>query len=412
MVDALHLKFRGFVRTYPRRYDTTPDGFAYIAKIVRGERAIIGRAEDATIVFRTRDISRRHCLVECSGPRFVISDLASTSGTRLNGRLLESPAPLSPGDEIGIGQVLLLVHEHPPPAEGRTLEQWARDLDTASRDRRWAAAEALASFGPAGRGALASLIRALEDEHAPVRRYAARALGLVGHELAVPVLTRKLDEPDALVSIEVVRALGRLEQRAASAVEPLAALLHDPHLQRAASRTLARIGEPAVVVLRDAIQSHDTEIVRLAVRALADIGGKAGSCIHQLEELAHHQEADVRRDVLRAICKLGVCGSNTVNTLFEVINRDRDDRVRAWATSALGAAARDTRWEPKAVAELTRALDDPQIRFSAIVALGRLGPAARVAIIPLRRIAQGPRELYAKAAKEALLTIDVADSHR
>lgn len=407
MASALYLKFRGFVWTYPRRYEAAPAGFAQLAEVSAGERAILGRAEDATVVFRTPDISRRHCLIDGTQTPFVIADLGSTSGTRLNGRLLSEPMALSPGDEIGIGQVLLLVHEHAPPTERRMLDDWARDLSSRHRDRRWAAAEALSSFGAEGRGAIATLVRALADEHPPVRRYAARALGLIGHDLAIGVLTDKLDEPDALVAIEIVRALGRFEDRAADAVDPLADLLSHPRLRHAASRSLARIGEAAVGALRDALHDDDPHVIQLATQALADIGEPAAPAIDQLIHLTQHRDPDVRRDVLRALAKMGPRASQAVAVLFQVIERDDDERVRAWATSALGAAARDTRWEAKAVAELTRALEDPGIRFSAIVALGRIGPAARVAITSLRRIAAGPRELYAKAAREALVTVDV-----
>lgn len=406
MASALHLKFRGFVWTYPRRYALAPPGFAHVAKIAAGESVVLGRAEDATIVFRTPDVSRAHCRIDGARGAFVVTDLGSKSGTRLNGRLLDGPVGLSPGDEIGIGQVLLLVHEEPPPAERESLEEWARELSSSHRDRRWAAAEALSSFGAEGRGAIASLIRALADEHPPVRRYAARALGLIGHDLAVGVLTKKLDEPDALVAIEIVRALGRFEERAADAVEPLADLLGHPRLRHAASRSLARIGEAAVGALRDALHDDDPGVVQLATQALAEIGEPAAPAIDQLIRLSRHDDPEVRRDVLRALAKMGPRASQAVTTLFQVIERDDDERVRAWATSALGAAARDTRYEARAVAELTRALEDPGIRFSAIVALGRIGPAARVAITSLRRIAAGPRELYAKAAREALVTVD------
>ncbi len=407
MAPALYLKFRGLSGTYPRRYEQAPSGFSSVAPVSLGRRVILGRDADATIVFRTPDVSRHHAEIDGTSGAFVLRDLGSTAGTRLNGRLIALGTPLSPGDEIGLGQVLLLVHEEAPPPEGRSLEAWARDLRSASRDRRWAAAEALASYGAEARGGLASLVGALHDEHAPVRRYAARALGVIGHELAIPVLARQLAEPDPLVAIEVVRALGRFEGRAVEASGALAALLGHPRLGHAASRSLARIGAGAVPALRAALERQPPSALRLAVQALADIGEAATPALGELVELAHHEDPDVRRDVLRALAKMGEGAAGAVTTLFHVIERDDDERVRAWATSALGAAARHSPWEAKAVAELTRALDDPDLRFSAIVALGRLGPAARVAKRALRRIAEGPRELYAKAALEALSAVDV-----
>lgn len=408
MGSALYLKFRGFTRTYPRRYEAAPDGFAQVAKVVQGESAVLGRSEEANVIYRTRDVSRRHCVVDGTTEPFTITDLKSTSGTRLNGRMLKRTAPLSAGDEIGIGQVLILVHEHPPPSERSTLQGWMDELDKSSRDRRWAAVEAIASLGTDARDAVGPVIRACADPHAPVRRYAARALGSIGDAASVDVLIERLhEEDDSLVALEVVRALGRFEERAEGAIVALVALLSDGRLQIAASRTLARIGAPAVAELRGVLGDDDPEAVRLAVQALADVGEAAASSVDELNQLAHHEDPEVRRDVLRAISKMGRAASATVQTLFEVIDRDDDERVRAWATSALGAAARNTRWEAKAVAELTRALEDPALRFSAIVALGQMGPAARVAITPLKRIAGGARELYAKAAEEALESVDV-----
>jgi pSer/pThr/pTyr-binding forkhead associated (FHA) protein len=53
------------------------------------------------------NVSRSHAEIRPRGGSWVVSDLNSTNGTRLNGRRLQGPEVLKPGDEIELGTSLL-----------------------------------------------------------------------------------------------------------------------------------------------------------------------------------------------------------------------------------------------------------------------------------------------------------------
>jgi pSer/pThr/pTyr-binding forkhead associated (FHA) protein len=68
-----------------------------------GDVVTIGRGPENDIIVDDREVSRRHAQVRHDGGRFVLVDLGSKNGTRLNGVPVASAAPLSDGDEVRIG---------------------------------------------------------------------------------------------------------------------------------------------------------------------------------------------------------------------------------------------------------------------------------------------------------------------
>jgi hypothetical protein len=69
--------------------------------------ALIGRSRDADIVLDDSNVSRRHAEIAPSGPSWLIQDLGSTNGVRVNGRPVEGPHPLESGDRIELGTVVV-----------------------------------------------------------------------------------------------------------------------------------------------------------------------------------------------------------------------------------------------------------------------------------------------------------------
>jgi pSer/pThr/pTyr-binding forkhead associated (FHA) protein len=53
------------------------------------------------------NVSRTHAEIRPRGGSWVVSDLGSTNGSRLNGRRLDGPEVLKPGDEIELGTTVL-----------------------------------------------------------------------------------------------------------------------------------------------------------------------------------------------------------------------------------------------------------------------------------------------------------------
>ncbi len=68
----------------------------------------IGRSPDNAIVLEDSRVSRRHGKLERDGDGYRLIDLKSHNGTYINGQRVQEPVPLRPGDEIGIGQHLLV----------------------------------------------------------------------------------------------------------------------------------------------------------------------------------------------------------------------------------------------------------------------------------------------------------------
>jgi len=65
--------------------------------------ATIGRSRQSDIVIDDPNVSRQHAEVRPRGGAWVLTDLGSTNGSRLNGRQITHPEVIQPGDEIEIG---------------------------------------------------------------------------------------------------------------------------------------------------------------------------------------------------------------------------------------------------------------------------------------------------------------------
>jgi len=67
---------------------------------------VIGRSRDCDIVLSDSNVSRRHAEIRPAGADgWVISDLGSTNGVRVNGREVRGAQPLAPGDRVDVGTV-------------------------------------------------------------------------------------------------------------------------------------------------------------------------------------------------------------------------------------------------------------------------------------------------------------------
>lgn len=75
------------------------------------QRASIGRLPDNTVVIDNASVSARHASVFRDGDHFVIEDLASTNGTRVNGKRV-SRHTLQNGDLVRIGKHTIVFDEH------------------------------------------------------------------------------------------------------------------------------------------------------------------------------------------------------------------------------------------------------------------------------------------------------------
>lgn len=73
-------------------------------RMVVGERgATVGRSRQCEIVLEDPNVSRQHAELRPRGGSWVLTDLGSTNGSRVNGRPVEGPTVIKPGDEIELG---------------------------------------------------------------------------------------------------------------------------------------------------------------------------------------------------------------------------------------------------------------------------------------------------------------------
>ena len=70
---------------------------------VGAEGAVIGRSRDADVVLEDPNVSRHHAEVRPSGGSWIVNDLGSTNGIKVNGRRVHGPQSLKRGDVIEIG---------------------------------------------------------------------------------------------------------------------------------------------------------------------------------------------------------------------------------------------------------------------------------------------------------------------
>lgn len=72
-----------------------------------GDGVVIGRSTEAHVLVPDPSVSRRHAAVAPDGPRFIIEDLASANGVRVNGKAVQR-ASLVEGDRIQLGDIVLV----------------------------------------------------------------------------------------------------------------------------------------------------------------------------------------------------------------------------------------------------------------------------------------------------------------
>jgi Domain of unknown function (DUF1707)/FHA domain len=82
-----------------------------------GVRFTIGRTRECDLCLTDLSVSRMHALLVRREDGWVLSDLGSHNGTRLNGWLVREPVPVHPGDRVEFGSMTFVVQGDPPGEE-------------------------------------------------------------------------------------------------------------------------------------------------------------------------------------------------------------------------------------------------------------------------------------------------------
>lgn len=90
---------------------------------------LIGRHQECDITLQTSSkVSRRHCCIVQVGERYVLRDLGSMNGIRVNGhRIIETE--LCPGDEIAVADIGFTFRRDDLPSRSASPSRGARPAD-------------------------------------------------------------------------------------------------------------------------------------------------------------------------------------------------------------------------------------------------------------------------------------------
>jgi pSer/pThr/pTyr-binding forkhead associated (FHA) protein len=82
--------------------------------LVDGKRLIVGpsgvtlgRSSRCDVVLDDANVSRQHAELRPRGGSWVLTDLGSTNGSSVNGRRIDAPTVVKPGDEIELGSLAM-----------------------------------------------------------------------------------------------------------------------------------------------------------------------------------------------------------------------------------------------------------------------------------------------------------------
>ena len=74
--------------------------------VVSSSGAVIGRSRDCDVTLSDPNVSRHHAEIRPDGRGgWIVEDLGSTNGVKVNGRRITGPSPLEPGARIALGTV-------------------------------------------------------------------------------------------------------------------------------------------------------------------------------------------------------------------------------------------------------------------------------------------------------------------
>jgi HEAT repeat protein len=278
------------------------------------------------------------------------------------------------------------------PALGRAMfgkDTWARPQ----------AAWALSQIGKEAEGALDGLSKAITRGKYSMQCHVRDSLVNIG-EPAVPVLTKAIETGKTVPAAEAAGMLGKTAGPALPALISMAGA-SDPKARAAALEAVCRISadaEDAKNVLVKGLNDTAMCVRHRTATALGEAGKHAASFADVLGKALSDKAPEVIGAAAKALGKIGPDGTAP---LIRGLTESDDPWTRTVCARALG---RITPVAGNAVTPLVKALKDKSrdVRREAVLALGRMGAAAKSAAGTLREAADDSDYIVAYAAQEAL----------
>ncbi|MEA1950615.1 MAG: HEAT repeat domain-containing protein [Planctomycetota bacterium] len=291
------------------------------------------------------------------------------------------------------------------------LKPYAADSDPLTR---LACAWALARTNPGNKVLLLKatkvLAESLRSKKPQVRLAAVRGLASLkpGPGIAIPAIRKALAgaDPDTLnAALDALASLGE------TSVPNVARVLQNKTHRRKAAMILARMGpkaKMAVPALVASLTDEDPKTRREIVFALGSIGPAAARAVPALIKSLDDKDMDVRYSAAFALGKIGPEAAAAEAVLGE--NLDSPDKflalVSAWALVKITPDSNLIL--SKVMPLLVEGLGNSAttVRIEAAETLGILGPKAKAAIVPLRKLLADPNEQVKAATKKAIESIE------
>jgi HEAT repeat protein len=253
-----------------------------------------------------------------------------------------------------------------------------------------------------------TLIVALQDEDSNVRERAGSALCVLKNlgssaNLFVPILIRKIQDPNYTVNQCAITALGRIGKDADAAVPHLISILQKERItpdfrdpRPTAIEALGNIGisaQDAVPILTDMLKDQDLGLS--AALALRKIQGETKNTIFILKattsteikrldqekwEMPMVGTGGFRRSYNRSADVLTHIGKDAVPDLIKTLNNSSSLSARYYAAIVLGNIGHDAE---ESIPSLIAALKNPnqKVHYRAAVALSQIGSASAPELI-------------------------------
>lgn len=288
-----------------------------------------------------------------------------------------------------------------PSFQGKTARDWIQALNDKHDD---ILLQAINSLSEGGQAAISVLLVVLKDDKG-VRIYAAVALGKMGNGVndAVPALCLALWDKSPRVRVEAATAMSQLGPLPLTALPSLMQVLKDiDHWQPIEiwlTKILVQMGPEVIPALIVALRDQDVGVRERAAYVLGMMGAKAKPVIRALAKAL--QDKKSRRSAIFALERIG---PDSIATLIAALF-DNDNEIRWLAASALGRVGPAAK---VAMGALTRATqhEDAKVRFYAAESLWKLEEKADVVVPVLASVLQAKTPILRYQAADVLCQIE------